>query len=159
MKLPNWFKIVWWIVLLAFLTTYLGQRYSDLRSGRSVPIDVVVFLIWFGLLLAPLFNEISFFGLKLKQQVESLRRELIEQVQTLKSEIQNTIQISPNITIAPPDSQLPKIEQEIRRVLDQKLREYGFPRHARQLARLRNGKARPRMYRFFSRFDIRLNQS
>jgi len=121
MKLSNWFKVTWWVLLLILLTTYLGQRYSDLRSGHSIPVDVFVFLVWAGLLLAPLFNEISLFGLKLKQQVESLRRD----VQTLKSEIQNTVQINPNITIAPPDSQLPKIEQEIRRVLDQRLREFG----------------------------------
>ena len=30
MKLPNWAKIVWWIVLLVVLTTYLGERYTDL---------------------------------------------------------------------------------------------------------------------------------
>jgi hypothetical protein len=129
MKLPNWFKVAWWALLLVLLTAYLGQRYySDLRFGRSIPVDVVVFLVWFGLLLAPLFNEINFFGLKLKQQIESLRRELVEQVQTLKSEIQNTVQVNPSITIAqaPPDSQLPKIEQEIKRVLDQRLKDYGI---------------------------------
>jgi hypothetical protein len=94
MKLPNWAKVVWWIVLLVILTTYLNERYTDLRSGRSIPVDVVVFLVWMGLLLAPLFNEVSLFGLTLKRQIEAVRRDLIEQVQSIKAEIQNTIQIT-----------------------------------------------------------------
>lgn len=144
MKLPNWFRIVWWVVVTGILTMYLAQRYPDLRAGHSVPVDVVVFLIWVALLLLPLFSEISLFGLKFKQQIESLRQELKDQVQTLRSEIQNTIQFNPNITIAPtppPDSQLPQLEQQIRRILDQRLKEYGAqstPGIARPVEELQN---------------------
>jgi hypothetical protein len=120
MKLPNWFKIVWWLLLLLALTVYLGERYPELRSGHSIPMDVVVFLVWVGLLLAPLFQEIGFWGLTLKQQLEGLKSDVRDQVQSLKSEIQNVVQVSPNITIVPPsDSQLPAIEREVRRVLSQ----------------------------------------
>jgi hypothetical protein len=121
MKLPNWAKIIWWVVLLVILTTYLAERLTDLRSGHSNPVDVVVFLVWVGLLLAPLFDEVTLFGLTLKQKIDAVHRE----VQSIKAEIQNTIQISPNITfpIAPADSQLPAIEENIRRVLEQ---QYGI---------------------------------
>jgi hypothetical protein len=128
MRLPNWAKILWWTVLFAALTTYLGERYADLRAGRSNPVDVVVFLIWIGLLLAPLFDEVTLFGLTLKRKIEEARRDILDQVQSIKAEIQNTIQISPNISfpLAPADSQLPAIEQNIRRILEQQLRQYGI---------------------------------
>jgi hypothetical protein len=128
MRLPNWFKIIWWIMLLIVLTIYLGERYHDLQIGRSIPMDVVVFLVWAGLLLTPLFNEIGLFGLTLKQQIDGLKKDVREQVQSLKSEIHSVVQINPNITIpiAPPDAQLPDIERQIQRVLDETMKRYGI---------------------------------
>jgi len=76
MKFPNWFRILWWVVLLIALTAFLTQRYSDLIAGRAVAADIVVFLIWVGLALAPVFQEVQLFGLKLKQEVQAIRDKL-----------------------------------------------------------------------------------
>ena len=73
MKLPNWFTISWWLLLVGLLSAFLGHRYTDLAAGRAVPADIVVFVIWVALLLAPLFNEVSLLGITLKQQIDELR--------------------------------------------------------------------------------------
>lgn len=76
MKFPNWFRILWWVLLLIPLTVFLIQRYSDLVAGRAVSADIVVLLIWVGLALAPVFQEVNLFGFKLKQEVQAIRDKL-----------------------------------------------------------------------------------
>jgi hypothetical protein len=67
MKLPKWFKISWWIILLLLTGIILFKRYEAITTGQSVPVDVFVFLIFVALMLVPIFSEIEFFGLKLKR--------------------------------------------------------------------------------------------
>ena len=50
-------------LLLLSVTVFLGLRLPDLLDGRASAFDVVMLLIWLGLLLCPLFAEISIFGL------------------------------------------------------------------------------------------------
>ena len=76
MKFPNWFRILWWVLLLIPLTLFLIQRYSDLVAGRAVSADIVVLLIWVGLALAPVFQEVHLFGFKLKQEVQEIHNKL-----------------------------------------------------------------------------------
>lgn len=76
MKFPNWFRILWWVVLLIPLTIFLFQRYSAFVAGSAVSADIVVLLIWVGLALAPVFQEVQLFGLKLKQEVQAIRDKL-----------------------------------------------------------------------------------
>jgi hypothetical protein len=53
MKLPNWFKVIWWFALSALISMYLFTRYPELAKGHAVPADIFVFLVWTALLLAP----------------------------------------------------------------------------------------------------------
>jgi hypothetical protein len=85
MKLPNWFKITWWLVLTGLVTSYLVARYSDLVAGKAVPLDVVVFLIWVGLLLAPTFQEVELLGFRFKQTAEKIREEFKSELQSVRA--------------------------------------------------------------------------
>lgn len=76
MKLPNWFKISWWIILLLLTGIILFKRYEAITTGKSVPADVFVFLIFVALMLVPIFSEIEFFGLKLKREIEELKADI-----------------------------------------------------------------------------------
>ncbi len=127
MKLPNWFRISWWVVLLLLIGSILYARRDDLLAGRAVPADVIIFLVWVGLLLVPLFREVSLFGVTLKQEMKGLK----DEVASLRAEFRNTVdvhaQISPtfNIPAPPPDKELPALEERIRSVLNQVLSERG----------------------------------
>ena len=72
MRLPNWFKILWWIMLTGGVGWVLYQRYPDLVAGHAVPVDIFLFAVWVALMLIPLFQEVSFWGVKFKQEVDAL---------------------------------------------------------------------------------------
>lgn len=116
MKLPNWFRIFWWIVLLFLLTWLLWFRFPAISNGIGVPADAFLFLVWVAIALLPLFQEISFFGMTFKQQFQELKTE----VRDLKLEIRNSVdvrnQFSPTLTLFPtltPD-QLEQLAAEVK---------------------------------------------
>jgi len=93
MKLPNWFKILWWIALLFIVTVFLYNRYPVLIKGDATTADIFIFLIWVALCLLPLFEELSFFGITFKKEVEKLKSDITAQFDTLKADIKNTINL------------------------------------------------------------------
>ncbi|WP_414877072.1 hypothetical protein [Pseudomonas jessenii] len=133
MKLPNWFKIIWWVLLTAVLTYFLYNRYPDLITGQAAPADIAVFVIWIALLLTPLFNELSLFGLKFKHELDELKSFLSTQVSEIRSDVRNAVDIrttfSPhfNLPIPAADAQLPDIEARIRSALSDALAAHGVP--------------------------------
>lgn len=124
MKIPNWLKIIWWVLLVGFFAYLLSQRYDSIMSGAATATDIVIFLILIALLAIPLFQEVSLFGVSFKKEIENLKSEFEKQIISLKSVIQSTINIYPSIP--PPDSELPSIEERIRPVLEQVLKEQGI---------------------------------
>ncbi len=129
MKLPNSFKILWWIILVIGVGYLCSKRFGAISVGAESPEDAFLFLIWIALLLLPLFNEFEFFGIKLKAQLEDLKMQLTQQVCTLRTEFHSTVnsQISPNIYLnPPPDSQLPQDEERFRKILDEVMSSYGI---------------------------------
>ena len=132
MKLPNSFKIIWWLALSGTITGFLWGRYPELSAGRAVPADVVVFLIWVALLLVPVFQEIEFFGLKFRQEVQKLKEELKTEIASVRTELRNAVDVrttfSPQIMFpAPPaDAQLPGLESRIKTALTEALAGYGI---------------------------------
>ncbi|PUB43907.1 hypothetical protein ACI51W_06360 [Pseudomonas marginalis] len=133
LKLPNWFKIVWWTLLTAALTHFLYNRYPDLTKGNASVADIVVFVIWIALLLAPLFNEVSMFGLKLKQEMDELKGFLTAQVSEIRSDVRNAVDVrttfSPHFNLPLPaaDAQLPDLEARIKSALIDALAAHGVP--------------------------------
>jgi hypothetical protein len=114
MRLPNWFKIAWWAALTALLTYFLFLRYPDLVVGKAAAADVVVFIIWIALLLAPLFNEVSLLGITLKQQIEDLKGFVSSQVTELRNAVDVRTSISQQFTLPANDAKLPDIENMVK---------------------------------------------
>jgi hypothetical protein len=130
MKLPLWFKVIWWLLLCCITSFLFYKRIPAIEAGQSAPIDVFIFLVLVVLLLAPVFQEVSFFGLKFKQAVDELQKQLVTQLTDFKSEIKSTITTNSNVsvTIPPPpsDDQLPEIEDRIKKAVSQAFEEQGF---------------------------------
>lgn len=137
MKLPNWFKIAWWTLLLLLTGFILYKRFDAITNGNSVPADVFIFLVFVALILVPIFSEFEFLGLKLKQQIDDLKTEVKITMGDLKNELKNEIRNSQTQTLhqtfsygqygpPPPDSKIPELESEIERVLKSKLQEHGI---------------------------------
>ena len=75
-----------------------------------------------------LFKEIDLFGIKLKQQIDDLKKEVNHQLSILKTEIKSSIEVSNANSnqiffqsgAAPPkDSEIPNLSDQIRRTLDE----------------------------------------
>jgi hypothetical protein len=112
MKIPNWAKIVWWLLLVGFFAYLFIQRYNSIINGVTTSTDIVIFLIFIVLLVIPLFQEFSIFGVSFKKEIENLKRDVEKQIISLKSDIQNTVNIYP-YRPPPPDSELPDIERKL----------------------------------------------
>ncbi len=131
MKLPNWFKITLWLVLIAFFTWLLSQRYDAIISGTSNTSDIILFLIWIALIAALIFQEVDFFGVRLKKEINNLKSEFKEQIINLRSDIQTInmkAEISPQINVLTPSSdyELASLEERIAPILDKALEEKGI---------------------------------
>jgi hypothetical protein len=114
MRLPNWFKVTWWAALTALLTYFLVHRYPDLVAGRAAPADIVVFVVWIALLLAPLFNEVSLLGVTLKQQIDDLKGFVSSQVTELRNAVDVRTSINQQFTLPANDAKLPDIENMVK---------------------------------------------
>jgi hypothetical protein len=131
MKLPNWFKIVWWIILLILTGFILFKRYDAIAQGVSVPTDFFILLVFIALMLVPIFSEINLFGIKLKREIEDLKTEINVKFGDLKNEIKTSQNQTFNATIQgfgppPPDNKLPELENDIERIVRIKLKEHGL---------------------------------
>jgi hypothetical protein len=131
MQLPNWFKVLWWFFLIIVIGSYLFERHSSLVHGNASGFDIFVFLVWVALCLIPFFQEMSFFGMKFRQELREFRHHVDERISFLQNDIRNTIelrsQINPQFTFGaiPSDAQLPAIEQRIRDTIAAEMQKYG----------------------------------
>ncbi len=131
MKLPTWFKIIWWLLITGSTAWLFYSRLPAISEGRSAPVDIFVFLILVALLLVPIFQEVSFFGLKFKQAIDDLQKNILTQLAVFKADIQTTISSTSNVNVtfpqsAPSDDQLPDLEQHIRKAISEALQEEGI---------------------------------
>ncbi|MET0463057.1 MAG: hypothetical protein ABW007_07880 [Chitinophagaceae bacterium] len=136
MKLPNWFKIIWWVLLLVLTGCIMLKRFKAVSLGLSNPFDIFIFIIFIALALVPIFSEMEFLGIKLKQEIEEFKRDIQVRLGDIKNEIKNSQTQTLNQTIQtygppPADSKLPEIENEIERIVKDKLKESGLlPRNS-----------------------------
>jgi len=75
--------------VVAVLTVLVLYRFDAFNRGMATPVDVVVLLVWIALLVAPLFREVSIFGVRLNREIDSLREEVREQIWTIRNDIHN----------------------------------------------------------------------
>lgn len=128
----NNFKVVWWAVLVIALGAYLYLRQDQLVGGNPTYFDVVVFLVWMAVCLAPIFKDVKLFGLELKQDIEQLKKDISHQLALMKVELQSSIDVSSSntshvhinsgIPIPANDAEIPDIRQKIAETL----REFGI---------------------------------
>jgi hypothetical protein len=131
MKFPNWFRIAWWVGLITLVTYFLRLRYADVIAGQATPIDALILVIWFGLLLVPLFNEITLPGVTLKREVEELKRFVSSQVTDIRNDVRTAVELRTTVNsnvIMPapaPDSQLREIEKSFKAFVSEALQSHG----------------------------------
>lgn len=130
MKLPNWLKIIWWFLLVGFFAYLLYQRYDFIISGATTATDIVIFLILIALLVIPLFQEVSIFGVSLKQKIDTLEKEFDKQIISLKSEIRNIQNVYVYPSTPPSDSELRDLEKSIKPIFEKTLKEHGIDKTA-----------------------------
>lgn len=128
MKNSQNFKTFWWGILVIVIGYYLFGRYTQLINGKPSYFDVVVFIIWIGICLAPIFQEMEIFGVKLKQKIEELKKDLSYQLSIMQSEIKSSIAVSnansnqiyfQAAAIPPKDSEIPDLSEQIQTTLKQ----------------------------------------
>lgn len=117
MKLLWKWKYLYWFLIVAFLTYLVIVRLPSFLSGNPTNMDIIVFIVWIALIIAPMFREVSIFGVGLKNEIDSLRNDFRGEMLNLRSEIQNTINFSPQIYVGQPpsDSELPGLKEAIQK--------------------------------------------
>lgn len=122
MKLSNDFRTLWYAILLFYLIGYLWWRVDEVNAGDVTVIDATAFVVLIGLLLAPLFSEVSIFGMTLKTELRELKAEVKREIADLKIDLTNQIdfqtQVNPSFHITtapapPPDDRLPELEERL----------------------------------------------
>ena len=98
MNFSQKFKKIWWAILLIALSIFLVLRFPAMIAGMSVPADVVVFLVWIALAVAPIFAEVDLFGVKLKQQIGEIK----EEIAALRIAISQNQHQTVNVQVAQP---------------------------------------------------------
>jgi len=141
MKIPNWLKITLWLVLIASFSWLLSQRYDSIIKGTSNATDIVIFLIWIALIAVVIFQEVDFFGVKIKKEIDNLKSEFKEQIINLRSDIQTInmkAEINPQINVGIPssDSELKDLEKRITPIIKKTLKEQGVDRQVPSLKNL-----------------------
>lgn len=91
--------------------------------------DLFIFLLFVALLLVPVFQEVSFFGVKFKQAIDELQKNIATRLAVLKADIQTSINNTSNVNVtlpsAPPDEQLANLEGRVKSAVSDTLRELG----------------------------------
>lgn len=130
-------KWILWTVLIAGGLFFLNKRYISV-NGLFTSVDMVILLFWIALLLMPFFQEINFYGLKLKREIDELKCDidkqfinLSRQFVTLESDIKNSINLhtqqTNNVVFpSPPDYLLHKIGERDKQILEEILESGGI---------------------------------
>lgn len=108
-------KTYYWIGLLIFFSLILGLRYFGLLTEIRKELFYSIFGLWICLILLPLFGEIEFFGIKLKKEIEELKKDVKSEIQSIKYEINtsNKQQVFLGYGPLPSDNKLAELEKEI----------------------------------------------
>lgn len=128
MKSSENFKAVWWGTLVIVIGLYLWGRYPKLIEGSPSYFDAIVFGIWISVCLAPIFQEMDLFGIKLKQQIDDLKKDVNHQLSQMKTKLKLSIEVSnanhnqiyfQSGMVPPKDSEIPNLPEQIQRTLNQ----------------------------------------
>lgn len=120
------FKTVWWGILVIAIGYYLFDRFPKLVEGKPSYFDAIVFIVWIGVCLAPIYQEMNILGFKFKQQFDELKKDINHQLSIMKVELQSSIEVSNanqnhiSVTTSsepPKDSEIPQLEAALDKIL------------------------------------------
>lgn len=124
MQLPNKLRIAWWLVLLLASSTFLYNRYEALSSGSINAVDAVALVFWIALATAPVFTELSFLGISIKQKIEDAKTEMRDQLLSLRTDVQSAVSVNANqyqqVIVPSPlaDSELQNLKEQVKEAID-----------------------------------------
>ena len=129
-------KLVYWFSILIVITLFIYNRRKPLLQGPSTQIDIILLLIWVGILFFPLVQEINLFGMSFKKEIDNLRNDINEKILDIRTDIQNSIsvqnQFNPQMIVPiyplPPDSYLTNNEERFRGIIREELTTRGIDR-------------------------------
>ena len=106
MEFGRRFKVVWWGATLIFFGCAGAWRSPEIVGGHGSVVDVAVIALFFGLMLVPIYSEVSVLGVTLKGAAGDIKNihDQISNVATASAVANTTFNFS-----APPDDQLPKL--------------------------------------------------
>lgn len=131
------FRPLWWIVLIICFSTLLFRRPSIFPSEKKEPADILLFLVWLGVCLGPLYSEIRLPGLTLKRKIEEAKRQLSGDIESLRNEIRTSVEVrshfAPSVYVNAPasDRELREAEQRLHAAVE-RLEQQGHPIEAVQ---------------------------
>lgn len=108
-------KTYYWIGLIVFFSLILGLRYFGFLIELRKEFFYAIFGLWICLILLPLFGEIEFLGIKLKKEIDELKKDVKSEIQSIKYEINtsNKQQVFLGYGPLPSDNKIPELEKEI----------------------------------------------
>ncbi len=121
MRFSNTFKVVWWLTVLIAVTIILFLRFDHLTSDTFSFLDIFFFLLWIILILLPIFQEINFFGIKVKTSISELKDNFDKQIGQLRMDLSQKIDFNPIINLNPSsEDKLKEQESEFSKILQNK---------------------------------------
>ena len=138
MKVSDSAKPVWWVVVVVLLGCILLARSEAILAGDSSSFDMVVFVSWLAVLASPLFDEVTFFGVQLRRQIDEVRTQLTREIAELKTEVRTSINLRASVghqitvieagVALPSPAQIREMEPLVRRTVEDTMRSYGVQR-------------------------------
>ena len=87
MKWSLWLKTLWWGILVICFGILLLSRLEMILTGEAKTVDIVLLLVWFGLVIAPLFSKVQLWGFGFKQELETFKNDLRHDLNVLRTDI------------------------------------------------------------------------
>lgn len=129
MKLPGWARAILYLMLLGATVAFVVHRWESISGASPSAVDILLVLFLLALATSPLFEQVTFFGLGLRNKMDELRNDVKEQMTNLRNEIQvsNALRADisqvTNVSLPPQDEDLP----DIRKRADEFIPEKGVP--------------------------------
>jgi len=135
MKFSEKFKIGWWIILLLTAIVFIYFRKEVIFSENITSFDLGLLVLLFALILVPIFSEITFLGMTVKQKVDEakleIKQEIRDQIFNIRSELHNVVSVSNNFNPSiyqnsPSDEALNNMKGELKDSLQIVNKNYGI---------------------------------
>lgn len=136
MKFSDKFKRNWWYLSLFVVALLLVLRWNSIYSGTATNFDVGLLAVATALVLVPIFSEFTFLGLTFKQEIESAKKEIQQEIKEVQFSLRAEIQNSNNIANSsqqimynnpPPDRLLEPLTKQIIAILQETNRSGAVP--------------------------------